>query len=319
MVFNPWIAPKGYSGGGGSAAAPSLTLAVANQAYATNPDLLFGWKSAAVANTLDLIESSNGVSVSSSDLWLNAAAIVTLAWATFQDASGRQWCWQRVGAGVRIKYSRSAGFVTGAAPTQTPSATDEQTIRGGGTDASPSGTNWWSLGNERFYFAFDAQGYDDAYYWNLIGIDASGSGTHRDQVGVFPVVPQDDGDPDPLMTINYNNGPYSYSFHNRDTSAWVTGTSYPPGPTTIVATEQLAVENQLYSTTDYKGPFVHWRLQRQSLGLGTGDRLQTASGFWTVAQAGRMFLLSDADFTVPGAGALSAGRDYPALALTPVT
>jgi len=72
------------------------------------------------------------------------------AWFVIQQPAGsippfsgtRQLCMQRQASnntGWRVKYSFSAGF-TGGSPssTQTPSASDEQIIWGGGTDASPS-------------------------------------------------------------------------------------------------------------------------------------------------------------------------------------
>lgn len=66
----------------------------------------------------------------------------TKAWARLADPSGtREFILQKGSSAqtMRMKFSHSAGF-TGGSPsaTVTPSATDEQTIHGGGTDAVPT-------------------------------------------------------------------------------------------------------------------------------------------------------------------------------------
>lgn len=74
----------------------------------------------------------------------NARAWFVLSYA------GRHWCFQRqntTGANtsrsIRMKYSFSAGFSGGSpAATVTPSATDEQILLGGGSDASPTFASW---------------------------------------------------------------------------------------------------------------------------------------------------------------------------------
>lgn len=67
--------------------------------------------------------------------------------APFEDSPGnrQEWTFQLVSSSsifnhARVKHSRSAGF-TGGAPNAitTPSATDEEVLRGGGTDAAPTG------------------------------------------------------------------------------------------------------------------------------------------------------------------------------------
>lgn len=91
--------------------------------------------------------TGTGYSSSGDIIGTNAAImVVNNAWFCIQDPNGhRAFCFQRGTTNLlwRMKYSANptgiTGF-TGGAPsaTQTPSATDEQTVFGGGTDAAPS-------------------------------------------------------------------------------------------------------------------------------------------------------------------------------------
>jgi hypothetical protein len=79
----------------------------------------------------------------------------TNAWFVVRDPnSTRSFCWQRGTTNLlwRVKYSASAGFVGGSpAATQVPSATDEQIVTGGGTDAAPTFTSIFTTdGSMRF-------------------------------------------------------------------------------------------------------------------------------------------------------------------------
>jgi len=89
--------------------------------------------------------SSDGTTYGESDLITDASKIVANAWWVVQSTSGQSWCLQAINLGGttatwRVKHSRAAGF-TGGAPssTVTPSAADELVVRGGGTDAAPTG------------------------------------------------------------------------------------------------------------------------------------------------------------------------------------
>jgi hypothetical protein len=75
--------------------------------------------------------------------WNNAKA-----WARIQNPAGtKEWLFQHDAAGgARIRYSPAAKF-TGGSPsaTVTPTATDAVTLRGGGTDATPTyGAGWFT-------------------------------------------------------------------------------------------------------------------------------------------------------------------------------
>lgn len=93
------------------------------------------------------------------------------AWLRLRDATGaggREWTFQRDNANNtnwRVKMSALDGFVGGSpAATQTPSATDEAILLGGGTDASPSLSALFAS--------------DGTYRWHLSGFDAAETGVY---------------------------------------------------------------------------------------------------------------------------------------------
>lgn len=70
-----------------------------------------------------------------------AAMNTTNAWQRMRGPDGKsEFVFQRGSTSqqIRMKWSHDARFITGGSATQTPSASDEQFIAGGGTDASPS-------------------------------------------------------------------------------------------------------------------------------------------------------------------------------------
>lgn len=77
----------------------------------------------------------------------------------------REFCLQFDGAGgVRFKYSPRATFVQGSpSPSQTPAASDERYLLGGGTDAAPTFVSFWpAAGNRMQGFASE---YDDTFWF----------------------------------------------------------------------------------------------------------------------------------------------------------
>ena len=109
----------------------------------------------------------------------------TNAWFRIRDPGGvASFIFQRGTTNVlwRIKYSRSAGF-TGGSPsaTQTPSATDENTFWGGGTDASPTFGTLFST--------------DGTYRWN---VGADNAAPYGWWAGSFPI-----GGGNPLTALVY--------------------------------------------------------------------------------------------------------------------
>jgi len=92
--------------------------------------------------------STGSVYAQQGDVIASSASLGALSWFVLQgkgrsDAGvvvRRELCFQLDGAGLcRIKYSPRGGFVGGSpSTTRVPSATDEQLVWGGGTDASPT-------------------------------------------------------------------------------------------------------------------------------------------------------------------------------------
>lgn len=118
---------------------------------ATGADFLFRLKSNLVAGGWLVKSSSDGVTLNSTGDQITSAGTgaggMSVANAFFriqcplQDSITREFTFQvsaAGGANWRVKYSTSAGFITGATSTRTPSATDEKIIYGGGTDAAPT-------------------------------------------------------------------------------------------------------------------------------------------------------------------------------------
>jgi hypothetical protein len=110
------------------------------------------------------------------------------------DGVTREYTFQRGTTNVawRIKYSYSAGF-TGGSPgaTQTPSATDEQTLFGGGTDAAPSFSTLFGT-DAGYRFNVIAGGSAEGYVFFAFGFP-NGGGTptnymfiERMSTGSFP-------------------------------------------------------------------------------------------------------------------------------------
>lgn len=100
------------------------------------------------------------------------------AWFRIQEPGGpgrREYTFQRATGGNdhqwRIKYSANAKF-TGGSPgaTQTPSATDEQTLLGGGTDAAPTYASMFTAagGGYRFHAIAQSTPEGTAYgFWSF--------------------------------------------------------------------------------------------------------------------------------------------------------
>lgn len=174
---------------------PAASTFLVNQTPADPHTALFLLKAQLLLSTCGpptnwtITKSSNGtVFAAQGDVILTAADLATPgAWFVaqgkpFYDTNAAyytQLCFQTDGGrGLRVKVSPRAGF-TGGTPglTRTPSAVDEQYILGGGTDASPTYTNyfktivgrmqgWVSEVNEGQWFAtYDAGGSAATTLW----------------------------------------------------------------------------------------------------------------------------------------------------------
>lgn len=82
-----------------------------------------------------------------------------------------QLCWQVDGAGgVRLKISPRAGFVGGLPNlVRTPSATDEQYLLGGGTDAAPTYTAFIPVPGQRMQGFWDDSDESMLFLWYPVG------------------------------------------------------------------------------------------------------------------------------------------------------
>lgn len=150
--------------------------------------------------------NSSGDQISSGSSGAGGLDNASAWWVTQMPGTTRQLCWQRnssTGASTsrswRIKYSKSAGF-SGGSPgaTRVPSASDEQVLLGGGTDAAPtfqqlfSGTD----GSLRFNCMADGSSPYGSYMFLVNqGLGTIGAG------GFFvePMTATVSGDPDPYV------------------------------------------------------------------------------------------------------------------------
>jgi hypothetical protein len=152
----------------------------------------------------------------------------------------REFCIQRSSDGTttnynfRIKYSGgpSTGFVGGSpSATQVPSATDEVTLLGAGTDASPTFSNWFSFADSSLIQANIMVG-DAASNYNFLMFcqNPSGRTTSAYNVSRFGMLGLDTvtsfsvGDVDPVV-VHFDNSTSAAQLTSR-----MTDNSTPQGP-----------------------------------------------------------------------------------------
>lgn len=156
-------------------------------------DLAFIEKAAFVASgRWSVPRSSDGSSYDESDLIADKSKVVNNAWWVIESPSGQSWCIQVINlaasvstATFRVKHSRGAGF-TGGTPsaTQVPSAADEAVIRGGGTDAIPTGEEVFadssSSGSSQARVLFGAVDREsDAFFFTYLNLASGGSHSYH--------------------------------------------------------------------------------------------------------------------------------------------
>lgn len=163
--------------------------------------------------------NSSGDQITSGNSGANGLAN-SRAWFRIQDpASLRELIFQRTTASNtdwRIKYSASARFTGGApAATVTPSATDEKFLIGGGTDASPTFTTWFTSDNQ--YRVHMMASSTDGYGFWLACLKSLGGRTNSGtQSGGFVFDPLAAGsypsaDQDPIILYVPTSLSFSYS------------------------------------------------------------------------------------------------------------
>lgn len=174
---------------------------------------LVGWTVKASGDGLSSFSSSGDI-ITSGGTGAGGFAN-TAAWFRIQQpgANGREFTFQEAGDATtyscRIKYSGGPGTgFTGGSPsaTQTPTASDEQIIFGGGTDASPTYAEFMDVpeSNQRFnMIAGDSASNYVFLWWNQVAGGNIRCGMMLDvlQTGTFP-----GADPDPAVVyINFGS------------------------------------------------------------------------------------------------------------------
>lgn len=128
----------------------------------------------------------------------------TNAWYCIQEPGGRrQFTIQHLTTTFfRVKYSALAKF-TGGTPgaLQTPSATDQQILVGGGTDAAPTGLLYFNTGNNRVMVIANSTPISGVYPFQLWVMATPGSANTTGALALEPMAPgsYDSADADPCV------------------------------------------------------------------------------------------------------------------------
>src|SRR5438105_8609285 len=210
---------------------------------ATGAEAIFKLKTALKNAGWTVLRSSDGTTYNSSGDQITVAGsgaggmANNLAWSVIRQPAGtqapfsgtRQLCVQRQSSGNtqwRVKYSYSAGF-SGGSPgaTQTPSATDEQILYGGGTDASPTFTTLFN--SDGLYNLHIAVGNVEPFgFWSVAYPTGGGNPNH-----VFMMDPMQAGFPsqedDPYVFFLNQAGPFTGGV-SMNLAGYSTGSSQGP-------------------------------------------------------------------------------------------
>jgi hypothetical protein len=176
--------------------------------------------------------SSSGTQLTGGNSGANGLAN-TNAWFVVRDPnSTRSFSFQRGSSNTlwRVKYSKAAGFVGGSpGATQTPSATDEQIVVGGGTDASPTfATMLGTDGTQRFNMVAGDSTVGYGWWWDAFPVGNATSGTHYGMMldvmaaGSFPAA-----DTDPaVVAVIANTWQDLYALSGTLTHAFLSSTAW---------------------------------------------------------------------------------------------
>lgn len=197
-----------------------------------------------------------------------------LAWFRIQDPGAtRELIFQRnASGGMRCKYSPSAKFTGGSgSATQTPSATDEQYVLGGSTDASPTFyTTWYpttvNSGNVKFQGA--ALGTNPYGFW-FCGT-GTGSGLTSTGFMMDPVT----GDASDLDPVNFHTAGVSTNISFKQTALGDPGN----GPTTGGAAYNPGFYNTAKTTWLSSAALAYYVSQSAVNIGGTGGAISPFSG-----------------------------------------
>lgn len=158
----------------------------------------------------------------------------------------RELCWQNNGSGSsRIKYSYSAGF-TGGTPsaTRTPSATDEQLIIGGGTDASPTYTSWQAGGTNYWIVTANIDDGYAFYAYEFTGSTAVSGATDGAIFGMDRIDP---------ATVSVGDVDGYVFFHHNST---ISEATWAPGTATHKSWFKKGLAGEGFVETNMARPFV---------------------------------------------------------------
>lgn len=117
-----------------------------NTTPANGPAAIVSLAGVLTASGWTILSSSDGTSFVAGDTYATSSTDLdnNNAWFTIQEPTGvggREWCFQHISSNTswRVKVSPHIGFTGSATATQTPFASDQGIIWGGGTDGSPTG------------------------------------------------------------------------------------------------------------------------------------------------------------------------------------
>lgn len=217
-----------------------------NQTAGVGSDIVYRLKTALVASGWTVTKSSDGTTYNSTGDQIThtgtgAGGIKNArAWFVIRQpgTNQREFCIQRssdastLNYNWRIKYSGgpSTGFVGGTpSATQVPSATDEATLLGGGTDASPTFSNWFTA-NETILIKSNILVGDASSNYNFLMFCHAPQGpsatlynySRYGALGIDAVTNYSVGDPDPVV-VYFDNATSTGQFtsHMTDTtSSW---------------------------------------------------------------------------------------------------
>jgi hypothetical protein len=160
----------------------------------------------------------------------------TDAYDTVTDASGHQHSFQRGSTGPAWRWIQSpTAALTGGTATQQPASSDQQTVWGGGTNASPTFTS--VLGTDNTYHSQFYAASATPYGWWGVAYP-NGGGATNGELSMLPVAPPTgvtDTDPyvyiasaGPKWTGVSNTGvtvDNSVAFYLNGTTTWTTGSA----------------------------------------------------------------------------------------------
>lgn len=243
-----------------------------NNTPATGAIAMYLFLSTLVAAGWTKPKDSDGTTYSSSGTQVTGGATGTnglannSAWFVLKapavNAQQRSFCFQRGTTNLvwRVKYSYTAGF-TGGSPsaTETPSATDEQILYGGGTDASPSFQNM--LGTDASY-TFNVCGGDStigySFYWVSWGSGNPASAGHGMMMDVLSSGSYSTSDVDPVFIYRASVGGTTTLFYANEIGHYGVVNSWAHykvgGIPTWLGTQLLCVTDFLSNTNQF-GPY----------------------------------------------------------------